>query len=314
MLPILGVLLIYGTVIQLSVGLKPIHGVFFGLMGGLIFLPVTRRFLADFAPLVLFWVLYDSLKLIPINWRGTIRVQGPYQIEMALDGFRSGVAHIIPSHFFTQHHLAILDIITGTAYGLHVIVPFLVSLRWWFVDRARSISFNRLLLIANLCCFATYLAFPVTPPWYISHYGFATPDWSLPGEAAGLHHFDAIFGVEYFGPMYSGLNGYIFGAVPSGHALFPVLLLWSGWDRWRRARGLAVGYMLLIWFAAVYLNHHYVIDVILGVYYGSVVWCAKTVILPRLSGARRFATLMDDGTCRKAGFERVPLKPPPGTA
>jgi len=63
-------------------------------------------------------------------------------------------------------------------------------------------------------------------------------------------------------------------------AMFPVLLLLSGWDRWRRARGLAVGYMLLIWFAAVYLNHHYVIDVILGVYYGSVVWCAKTVWKP----------------------------------
>jgi len=53
---------------------------------------------------------------------------------------------------------------------------------------------------------------------------------------------------------------------------------------WWRLRGwtwLFVFYPLLAWFAAVYLNHHYLIDLVIGSLYTVVAWgFARIVLIP----------------------------------
>ena len=60
-----------------------------------------------------------------------------------------------------------------------------------------------------------------------------------------------------------GKSADVFGAIPSLHIVYPFLALGYGW-RLPRFRWVALGYFLLVCFAAVYLNHHYVLDILVG--------------------------------------------------
>jgi membrane-associated phospholipid phosphatase len=76
-----------------------------------------------------------------------------------------------------------------------------------------------------------------------------------------------MLGITYFQDMYQRGSA-VFGALPSLHASYP---LYGLLVTFRRASLpstlLQVGYALLMAFAAVYLEHHYVIDVLLGILY-----------------------------------------------
>ena len=60
-----------------------------------------------------------------------------------------------------------------------------------------------------------------------------------------------------------GKSADVFGAIPSLHVVYPFLATVYGWPL-RRFRWVAVGYFLLVCFSAVYLNHHYLIDLFVG--------------------------------------------------
>jgi len=73
-----------------------------------------------------------------------------------------------------------------------------------------------------------------------------------------------------------------FGAIPSLHISYPVMSVVFAM-RLKRVRAFTIVFSSLVGFAAVYLNHHYLIDVLLGVFYGLVA-AAITI-----AGANRMA-------------------------
>jgi membrane-associated phospholipid phosphatase len=54
------------------------------------------------------------------------------------------------------------------------------------------------------------------------------------------------------------------------HAAYPLLVLLFLWERWKVAALLWLPVTLAVWFAVVYLGHHYVVDVIGGATYAAV--------------------------------------------
>jgi membrane-associated phospholipid phosphatase len=70
----------------------------------------------------------------------------------------------------------------------------------------------------------------------------------------------------------------VFGALPSLHAAYPALavLLVYQTPSLRWARLPALSYAVLMCFAAVYLQHHYVIDILLALVYAMI---AAVVVL-----------------------------------
>ncbi|HEY2027907.1 MAG TPA: phosphatase PAP2 family protein, partial [Myxococcales bacterium] len=90
-------------------------------------------------------------------------------------------------------------------------------------------------------------------------------------DAAAALRFDAIFGTHFFAEMY-GRGVDVYGAYPSLHASYPFIVL-AVTLRERALRFLrlpAFGFFLLMCLSAVYLQHHYVTDVVLGIAYGGV--------------------------------------------
>ncbi len=225
----------------------------------------SRRFVIDLLPFTLFGVLYDFLRVIPKGWAGPIHVASPYRLEKFLFGFFEG--GMIPTEFFQNHTHPALDLLAAITYSLHMVVPLLFAFTLWFRNRPVMRTYARAFLIANLLAFLTYIALPVAPPWYVEIYDFTPADWSIPGNAAGLLHFDRMIGHPYFETIYAK-SAWVFGAVPSMHAGFPLLtVIFAHKAGWKRLLPFLYLFLGLVWFSAVYLRHHYLIDLLAGALY-----------------------------------------------
>lgn len=108
---------------------------------------------------------------------------------------------------------------------------------------------------------------------------------------------DAMLGVSYFHGMYSKASS-VFGALPSLHCAYPFLVVLEGWRSFGpRLRVLSVAYWLLMIFASIYLDHHWLIDGILGSTYALV----ASIVLRRLMPSRSDAATPLDLSPQSSG-------------
>jgi membrane-associated phospholipid phosphatase len=255
--------LVYIAVIAILGGLRPDH-VLVGLLGFLdLYNEKSRLFLRLFFPLILTGAIYDSMRYF--YWAGVagrVHVRGPYELELRW----FGVSGQTLNEFFAAHHWAALDLACGFAYlvyvGEYLAVAFLLFFRGE-KELVRALSYA--FLVVNLLGFLTYFLYPVAPPWYVTEYGFGPARLDIHPAAAAAGRFDALLGTHFFDDMY-GRGVVVYGAYPSLHAAYPLIVAWAVFRerslRWARAP--AVAFLALICLSAVYLQHHYVTDVVLG--------------------------------------------------
>lgn len=86
-------------------------------------------------------------------------------------------------------------------------------------------------------------------------------------SAAGLTRVDDLLGFDLFGKLY-GSSTLVFGSFPSLHAAWPFLAfsLDTASTRW-----LHLSHYFYVSWAAMYLNHHYFVDVLGGGFLAAVV-------------------------------------------
>ena len=106
----------------------------------------------------------------------------------------------------------------------------------------------------------------IVQSWYAMNYGFEAM-LDTPGNVAGLGRFDELLGCTIFDSIY-GRNANVFAAVPSLHAAYMVVAL--AYAIMNRCKGWLIALfafiMVGIWCTAVYSGHHYLIDVLLGIF------------------------------------------------
>lgn len=90
---------------------------------------------------------------------------------------------------------------------------------------------------------------------------------ALPSPA-GTIRFDHLLGINYFQAFYSR-NTNIFGAMPSLHVAYPVLVAFTVLGMGRRWVAGTTLFALLVAFSAVYLEHHWIWDVLFGALFGA---------------------------------------------
>ncbi len=225
--------------------------------------PPLREVWRFLQPLLIMTVVYDAQRYWAHSLRGAVRVAEPRAWELAWFGVTSGGISVTPAQWWQTHTHAALDAITGAAYLLFVPV-FLGCAAWWrFREQrpeARQVMWAMLWL--NLAAYATYLIYPAAPPWYADHYGLGPAVLTAPPEAAGAARFDALFGVTWFARVYAK-NANVFGAIPSLHVGQTFLAVLFAW-RFGSLRLVATAFWLLVAFGSVYLNHHYIVDGLVG--------------------------------------------------
>jgi membrane-associated phospholipid phosphatase len=275
--------LAYIFLIYVLGGLKTQHVV----MGSLALLDYynerTRHFLKYFLPFILTGLLYDSMRYY--YWwgiEGRVHVEDPYQLEKALFGIMSGGKLVTPNEFFETHTSVILDFFCGLAYITFVLEYLGAGFLLFLSNRLQLLRvFGWTFLLTNAMGFATYYIYPAAPPWYITQYGLGPAQMHIPPSTAAAARFDQIFGTHFFDAMYGqGID--VYGAFPSLHVSYPFLVAWAALSV-RKFRVPAVAFYFLMCFSAVYLQHHYILDVILGTLYA-----AFALLVVRALEARKF--------------------------
>ncbi|KAI9183808.1 hypothetical protein H9P43_002860 [Blastocladiella emersonii ATCC 22665] len=119
---------------------------------------------------------------------------------------------------------------------------------------------------------------PTAPPWYNEKYGFAVPldALAVAGDPGGLARIDTLLGTATYKNMFAH-SPLVFGAFPSLHAAFATLIAVFLADvfprtrlpRWTRVKSVpswlwAVPYVAAVWWATMYLDHHFLTDLLAG--------------------------------------------------
>ena len=216
-----------------------------------------------------------------------------YNFEKKWFGIHTADGVVIPAEWFRTHTSPWLDIPTGFGYMAYMFESFLVAIWMFFQDEERTAKLAWAFLIVNLIGFTSWIVFPAAPPWYVAQYGLGPAHMDAIPSAAGAARFDQFFGISYFSGFYQRSHN-VYGAMPSLHVAYPLVVYLSVWgmkQRWMKL--FCFAFFLLITFAAVYLDHHYVIDAIAGIAVAFAAWglalWARSVFARRRTAAEEEA-------------------------
>lgn len=244
--------------------------------------PAREKLLPLLLPLALTGIVYDSQRYYGDAIRGRIRVEEPYYFDKRFFGIETEAGTLTPNEWWQLHTHPVLDLITGFYYlvfiGMYVLLAA-YFLFWLAKKGTRKMSAERIALeapqvmwaffVVNVIGYSTYFWYPAAPPWYVELYGLGPADLSALPNPAGTVRFDELLGTRFFTSFY-GKSADVFGAIPSLHVAYPLLAVWYSM-RFGAARIFSVTFYLIMCFAAVYLNHHYILDLIWGSAYAILV-------------------------------------------
>lgn len=223
----------------------------------------TRKFIIGFSIFMVYWIVYDSMRILPNYEVSPVRIQEPYLLEKSLFGISLNGLIYTPNEYFNLVQTRFLDIVSGLFYLNWVPVPLAFGVYLYYKNKQLFTQYSLVFLLANLLGFVIYYIYPAAPPWYVDLYGFEL-HLGVQGNSAGLARFDELTGIPVFASLYNK-NANVLAAIPSLHAAYPVIVLYYGIrNKLGWVNALFVLFMLGIWFAAVYSVHHYIIDVLLG--------------------------------------------------
>ncbi|KAL5480436.1 AUR1 [Sanghuangporus weigelae] len=220
--------------------------------------PLTSQLLVPAIP-VLSWVIaFFSSRFIPVEYRPSISVSLLPALESVLYG-----ANI--SDILTRFTHPILDILAWLPYGvLHFTLPVVVSIFLWLFRPKEALHFwARAFGYMNLIGVLVQIMLPCAAPWYELIYGLTPATYAIRGSAGGLMRIDALFGSQGYQKTF-GSSPVVFGAFPSLHAGNATIeaLFWSHF--FPHLRTVAWAYAGVLYWATMYLTHHYLVDVVGG--------------------------------------------------
>ncbi|KAK6201304.1 uncharacterized protein RJT21DRAFT_1250 [Scheffersomyces amazonensis] len=217
------------------------------------------------------------------------------------------------------------DIIAWFLYVIcHFCAPLFTAI-WLYVFHAPGSLklFSIGLGVQNICGVMTHLLFPNAPPWFIHLYGEnKEANYDMPGYAAGLTRVDVAMGTHLHSKGFH-ISPIVFGALPSVHSAMAVMVFFflSYYSRWYSIKIIGLCFVILQWWATIYLDHHWRLDLIVGMAYSIIVftillrWIKRydeRFIKKRLKGERLGSETMGmrvfKNTCIEFFFDPLNLK------
>lgn len=232
---------------------------------GLYFGSQKSRYLAiGFTPFFIYLICYSSLKVLHDFNGFPIHLEDLYLLEKQLFGINVDGTRMILCEYFDLNQTLLGDLISGIFYITWAPFPIIFGLILYFAGRRKLLfDFWMCFLIANIFGFIGYIFYPAAPPWYYMEFGNQLII-DTPSSAAGLLRFDELVGIPIYSSLYSGGTN-TFGAMPSMHAAFPMILLYYSIKYGNKALiVIFIISMFAIWFGAVYSGHHYILDLLAG--------------------------------------------------
>lgn len=246
--------------------------------------PRTKSLLTAIYPFGLVGLLYDGMRPLKDLGLSPARVLlcDLRALELRLFGFEVSGFRMTLHDWFLVHHAPAIDLLAAFPYATFILASLACAVFLAVRDPAAMRRFTWAFFVTNVAGFVTYHLLPAAPPWYFHAHGCTIDLATHASEGPALARVDAMLGVAYFHGMYAKASS-VFGALPSLHCAYPLLVVLEGWRSFgARLRVLSVAYWLLMIFASVYLDHHWLIDGILGSTYALV----TSLVLRRLMPSR----------------------------
>jgi len=222
-----------------------------------------RKFSLILAPLTATGFGYELFPLFA-GLRGKVLVEQLWDLEHLLFPI-PGSSTVSLSDLLSSFSWAPLDLLAGATYLTHLPeamgLAALLFLRG-DVPRAQRLAVGFLLL--NVVGWCIWLILPAAPPWYVDLYGLGPIDLSAAPSCAGGARFDAFVGHPIFASFFERSTN-VFGAFPSLHAGSASIAAIAGYRSTRGTRIFTLSYAVAMCFSAVYLRHHYIVDVVAGI-------------------------------------------------
>ena len=236
--------------------------------------PTARRFSMLAAPFAFGGMTYEAFHYLqPL--RGTIHVGDLYNAELALFAVPGSGGSQTFAAWFGTHNTPALDFLTGLSYATYVAWPPLLGIWLFFMrggrHRDRMSRLAWAFFVMHAIGTIVWLVWPAAPPWYVAEHGVGPAVLDAAQSAAGAARFDALVGTSFFASYYAR-SANVFGAMPSLHVAYTIIALCAVVGVGRGLVVFAASFAAVVSFAAVYLGHHYVLDVVMGAVTGVAAW------------------------------------------
>jgi hypothetical protein len=236
----------------------------------------TWNFLKDWLPFLTVFLSYQLMYGIVGAVAQNLQA-GPLNMELIMF---SG----IPSAILQQTiRTPILDYMGAFFYSLHFFAPTIFAFILWKLSPK---NYWKYIIAFGICTYGalvTYLFYPVAPPWI---------------EVSGVMRIltvsvDADLGIPVYKTMYDFLSPNLYAAFPSMHSALPFLISIFAFKVWKLKALPILIFPIGVWFSAVYLGEHYIVDILGAVAYVLVAYFIVENVLPIL--------------CKRVGFFRKHL-------
>lgn len=258
----------------------------------------SKRLFNAIYPTILVALLYDAMRYVKNVGVSPERVHNCdlRAIEMSLFGITIDGERATLNDWFLTHHWTALDLYCAVPYGSFIFASLACAVVLYFRDYAAVRRFVWTFFLMNVVAFITYHVYPAAPPWYYHAHGCEISMTAMPSAGPRLLNVDHVLGVHYFESMYARSSD-LYGAVPSLHVAYPLLILREGWRTFRwPGRAFSILFFVSMGFSAVYLDHHWIVDIVLGTIY-----CLAASALVRFVEARFAARTAEAQAAEAAG-------------
>jgi membrane-associated phospholipid phosphatase len=216
------------------------------------------------APLPAAGAVYEMLRGL-FHHRGSVHVGDLFQAEARWFSVSTASGPRALSEVLSQATSPWLDALCGATYFLFLVEVLAVSSYLFFArSRARALELTLGFFFVNVVGWLIWIVYPAAPPWYVDQHGMGPAVLDVVSSPAGLSRVDAWLGLPLATTFYSK-SANVFGAMPSLHMAYATLTACvaargGGW-----LRHSTLIYAASMALSAVYLRHHYILDVLAGV-------------------------------------------------
>ena len=257
----------------------------------------TWHFLKDWLPFITVFLSYE----IMYGFVGAISKYnlhaGPYNFDMAVFGQ-------IPSYILQQTiRTPVLDYVGAVFYSFHFFAPTVFAFILWKVSPKNYWKYTVAFGICTYASLITFLFYPVAPPWWQLSAHF-NPGYTGPEVTRILiTSVDTNLGIPIYKTLFDFLSPNLFAAFPSMHSALPFLISLFAIKIWKKKALPVLIFPIGVWFSAIYLGEHYVVDVLGGIAYAVLAFVAVETILPELTKRSNFLKKHMPSETREAHLE-----------
>jgi len=201
---------------------------------------------------MILFIGYEAMYSLAGSLASNIHVTDLIEMELRLFGY-------IPTLILQQNYRNIFLDYLGTAlYTLHFVLPVTFSLILWRYSLKNYWNWITAFLLCSYSALATFLIFPSAPPWFGVN------------AVRIIYQTTQSLGLPTYRTVFDYLSANPFATFPSLHAAYPWLISMYSIKIYR-AKALPILILpIMIWFSAVYLGEHYVVDVIGGIIFATI--------------------------------------------